>query len=171
MTKDGHRLTGVLAGLTVILTGSPIAFGIALFMGVTAPDTLEVSYRNKAAYNGYSRILPHRTITHWAPLWLLFMVALWWFTPFEGYRLSEGVTTILYSVCYGYIVGALLHIFCDAGTPMGVPIWQPFGKRYSFGLYKTGGAEWRMITIVALLCLAWFAVNPYLRDILYYWHI
>lgn len=149
MTRKGHKITGVALAAVFFAMGLPAA-AVAAFFGSTAPDTLEISYRSPTAYRGYARVIPHRTITHWLPLW---MVILGLVVSLDKGYLSLGFPYEQWVIqaCYGYITGVVMHLVCDMGTPMGIPVWRPFGRRFSLNLYKTGQGELKMIVPVVLV--------------------
>lgn len=95
-----------------------LAMSIGIILGATAPDWLEVPL-----WVGSARLslIPHRWITHWVALWVIFLaVAL-----FEAVR-SHSATSL--GLC-GFAAGGLLHCALDATTPMGVPILNPFERK------------------------------------------
>jgi membrane-bound metal-dependent hydrolase YbcI (DUF457 family) len=140
MMKATHTLSGAimaqgyLAWLDLPLDPAyitnPKALAIAIpavaasLVGSTFPD---IDIRLK--------LFGHRTVTHWFPPFLLAAIIGWiFFIP----------SLFLFSGA------ALLHIFLDAFTKMGVPVFSPFGTRYGFRLIATGGAS-EMFVILALM--------------------
>ena len=126
MTGTGHRLTGIgaafiaaallrMAGATEVeqLVGAVIAGSTPRI-----PDWIEISTFRNGVRTG--TVIPHRTITHWPPLWLFIA---WYAHGFGGLIAAGGV---------GVTVGALTHILGDAPNPMGIP-WIFPHKRIVFG--------------------------------------
>jgi len=65
--------------------------------------------------------VPHRTITHTWWVWVLAWIVGWHLL--HQYHL-------VFSLFSGFCAGALFHILADAMTPMGVPVLNPFGRRW-----------------------------------------
>jgi membrane-bound metal-dependent hydrolase YbcI (DUF457 family) len=95
-------------------------------------------------------LLPHRSISHWPPIWVaIIAAALFW--------LPAPIDTLIAGVAFG----ALLHLLIDLGSPMGVPWVFPTRKR-SFGdrrpgrrpyVYRTGTLEeWRILAPIVAGC-------------------
>jgi membrane-bound metal-dependent hydrolase YbcI (DUF457 family) len=124
-----------------------------LIAGASLPDQIE-GVIGFDALGGRHSILPHRSISHWPPVWIaLGALALWLLpTPFS-------------TIVGGLAFGALLHLAIDIGSPMGIPILVPTRNR-SFGdrrpgyrpyVYRTGTLEeWRVLAPIA--CLAALAL-------------
>lgn len=152
MTGKGHRLTGIGAGffaaaLVHVLgynyTAEMIA-GLAAASSTTLPDWAEIYTYKKGVRTG--TLIPHRTVTHWPPLWLgLMYVAFHYLDPYPA--------AILLGVC----VGAMAHILADAPNPMGIPLLWPH-KRVSFfgGLWRSGEFEKSMTAIFTLAGLVFW---------------
>lgn len=136
---------------THILSGAILAQGYLAYLGlpmdpayIAHPKALAISLPSAAAcllgatfpdIDMKLKIFGHRTVTHWFPPYLLVALFGWFF-----------MTPCLVLFC----AAALLHIFLDAFTKMGVPMLTPFGSRRGFRLFATGGAA-EMLVIVALL--------------------
>jgi membrane-bound metal-dependent hydrolase YbcI (DUF457 family) len=147
MTKSGHLAVGGMTGLTVYsLTGS-YAIAIATLVGSIAPDALEMSMFNPFTGRGV-RLIPHRTITHWPILWGVALIFL-----FNTHFVGLALPTVLWNTLAGFCLGAITHLAMDIGTPMGIPLINPFGKRTSLNIYKTGREEWIPIGFSLALCL------------------
>lgn len=176
MKKQGHILIGLGGGVVSIAYGLPI-HALGFLLGSTAPDTLEMSYRKSGTPGDkpwhYGRIIPHRTITHWAPLWLALLALVHYSLPgyqyFHGLPLIGQVDIAFYVRHFleGYIIGCLLHIVADWTTPMGVPFWHPFGKRYSLRLCKTPAAQYSVVFLFCMGC--GLAVYPQLSPMIMEW--
>lgn len=146
MTGQGHRLTGVGAGFFAAALVHTLGFNytaellaaIAAASSTTLPDWLEIPIYKKGVRT--KTFIPHRTITHWPPLWLgLMYIAFTYLEPMYA-------ATVL-----GICVGALAHIVADAPNPMGVPWFWPH-KRVSIfgGLWRSGEFEKTMTFIFTL---------------------
>lgn len=165
MTRQGHQLTGVALGIVAVNVYAHLApphggwqtvLGCALvawaaFMGSTAPDALEIAWFRHGARHS---LIPHRTFTHWPALWITAICAdVFWVLPHQGLMLAAALGA--------YCAGAVLHLFMDAGTPMGIPLVLPTRRhRRSLNLYRSGqaGAETALVLIcfgLSLLSIAW----------------
>ncbi len=144
MTKQGHLLTGGTLAMA-LLPLEILTLSVGVFWGVTAPDYLEISYRNASSRNGWARVIPHRTLTHWPWLWLS-ILCIGWF----------GVTDPhLRMLLVGFSGGGFLHLLCDAMTLMGIPFWQPFGRRYSLKWFRTRSVgEVLAVLIISVVFIA-----------------
>lgn len=169
MTRQGHYLIGI-SGALVCFSSGYFLEGIGFFIGSNAPDTLECSYK-KAGERGdkvwhYGRLIAHRTLTHYWPLWLVLLYLCQAVLPQYSYLLVLSMGTIdviefAQPVLMGYLFGGLGHLVFDALTPMGIPLLMPYGKRYSLRLYRSRFAE-GLIGIVVLSFSFIFAVSRYL---------
>lgn len=143
MTGKGHRLTGIGAGFFAAALVHTLGFNytaevfaaLAAASSTTLPDWIEIPVHKKGMRAG--TLIPHRTITHWPPLWLGLMY-------FAFYYLEPYYAATLIGIC----VGAITHILADAPNPMGVPWFWPH-KRVSIlgGLWRSGQFE-KTITAV-----------------------
>lgn len=134
MTGTGHRWTGIgaafLAAAAARWAGLPevIAATVAL-VSCTVPDWTEIQ-----CFRGGVRVgtlIPHRTITHWPPLWLALL----------AWGCADG--TYVGAIAFGCAIGALTHILGDAPNPMGIP-WLFPHKRLRIGrkgLWRSGQHE------------------------------
>jgi membrane-bound metal-dependent hydrolase YbcI (DUF457 family) len=137
-----------LAAAVVRLSGmsefSELATALVAASSTTMPDWIEIPLYRGGTTVG--RLIPHRTITHWPPLWLLLI--------------SWGIhdASIIGAVVIGAAVGSLVHILGDAPNPMGIPWLLPhkrlrFGKK---GWWRSGQHEFLMILSFATVgFLAW----------------
>lgn len=163
MTRHGHIIVNACVSAVTLFVKGDILFSIGIFMAATAPDALEISYKDPKSYCGYSRLIEHRTITHWWPIWC----ALWLYaTPVAetvaGYaHLNADFLRHLVAIIHGLSIGALLHIFTDSLSPMGIPIVMPFRKyrKNLFLLYSTGKTEWRVIFPLSFVTLFWIVAQ------------
>jgi len=116
-----------------------ISMGILL--GARGPDRLELPVWDRRK-NVRRSLIPHRTLTHWPPLWLLIV----WF--FGGLReiASDILIYEISCVGFGFGLSGLLHLCMDVMTPMGIPLLKPFGQRTSLTVYKSSQvSEWCFI--------------------------
>jgi inner membrane protein len=110
-------ISPVIVSATPLFGGEAMVAAVGFVAAAKSPDWLEV------ARWGFGRrwsVLPHRTITHTWWVWLLAWGAAWfWLSPRHA----------LFAFVTGFCAGALWHILADAMTPMGVPVFNPFGRR------------------------------------------
>lgn len=150
MNGYGHHITGAITGITISVVAvryyeiGSFAAAAAVFggwVGGTLPDTLEGPAK--------ARFIPHRTITHWLPLWLaLLVVSL--LPPVS--QLPDMVRMAAYST----IGGALTHLLTDWPNPQGIPIKTPW-KRHSLGLWRSGENE--LLIIIIQICAGWIVAG------------
>lgn len=152
MTKNGHNIIGVSLAATLYCIDHNLWIAGGALLGATAPDALEMSYFDKLS-GRFKRVIPHRTITHSPWLWLGILYC----THHYSAVINSVTPFDLTFLIYGYIYGVASHLLADIGTPMGIPLLNPFGKRFSFNFYKTGSGEWRVLipTILAALGLSY----------------
>lgn len=152
MKGYGHHVTGAITGTTLAIAAikyydigsfSAAAAIMGGWIGGTLPDTLEGPAR--------ARIIPHRTITHWIPMWLAVLVSCW-FPPIS--TLPE----IGRMAVYGLVGGAITHLLTDWPNPLGIPIKTPW-KRHSLGLWRSGENE--LLIIVIQLFAGWLVVGGF----------
>lgn len=153
MTKTGHQIVGLSGALVAFTLGFPLE-AIGFFIGSNAPDTLEMSYKKSGMIGDmpwhYGRVFEHRTLTHWWLLWVLALVAVVVMAPRYHYPVTllsyqADLAIIGSALLTGYLLGGLGHLLADSATPMGIPIATPYGRRFSFKLYKTGATEWLVL--------------------------
>jgi len=114
------------------LAGADIVGVLGALAGSTLPD-LDIPLG-----------IPHRTITHWWPIYTGAGIAVK-FLP-TGY-LPPLVTDFVFWVC----VGSLLHIIEDSLTVGGIPVLGPFSKkRFSFMLTRTGGMLEYLVSLAVI---------------------
>lgn len=154
MTNTGHRLTGIGAAMVAYalteylsrkanLDSGMLSYvsAAAALSGANAPDWLEVASSNRAGLR--QSLIPHRTITHWLPLWLL---GLWW-----GVLHPSDISG---AFAVGFTLGGLTHLVMDWPNPMGIPVWVPW-RRVSGQLWRSGKREILLVLASWLLgCLA-----------------
>lgn len=178
MGRTGHHLTGLAAGLLVAAAGwhalGPVSLTAVPFgwSGGSSPDWLEIAHTEfSASRQKWVRVsvIPHRTITHWWPLWLAAaaLVAIW---PVHvpaihlfAARTIE-VNGILRMALAGFVAGGVMHLLMDVPNPTGIPILTPLARsRFGFGWWRSGNALEPLAGIV-MAALAgsvlWVVVNP-----------
>lgn len=145
MTGKGHKATGIgaafIAGALARWADLPELVACAMAAGsCTLPDWLEVPLYKKGMRTG--SLIPHRTITHWPPIWL---AVIWWATT--------QAQPIYGSVALGVAIGALTHILGDAPNPMGIPWVVPFKRNRigAKGLWRSG--EWELLIVLGYTAL------------------
>lgn len=132
MTEDGHRLTGIGAALLgAALAHAAGGYAVPAILlalpGATAPDWLE--WPRRTAGGSRTSVIPHRTLTHWVPLWLI--------AAGFGWAMAENPVA---SGLLGFAVGGLTHLAVDLPNPMGIPLWTPW-RRVSLRLWVSGSHE------------------------------
>jgi membrane-bound metal-dependent hydrolase YbcI (DUF457 family) len=146
MTGRGHALVGLgvglaAAGLARELGYFPVVSFVGAVAGSTAPDWLELPSKPSFFGHGGSRVIPHRTLTHWWPLWVLALIV--------AVHLSIPLAA---AWLLGFSLGGLSHILVDLPNPMGVPIWTPAASsRRSLKLWRSGQREFLIIAVFWLL--------------------
>jgi membrane-bound metal-dependent hydrolase YbcI (DUF457 family) len=146
MSRTGHIVVGASLAATLFSLDFHLFAIIGVMLGATGPDDLEMSYYNKSA-GRFDRVIPHRTITHSIWLWVLCLYCLITYSnQMMGYLTVYG-----YWFAIGYIYGAFSHLAADICTPTGIPLGNPFGKRFSLNIYKTGKGEWKVLMPVIAL--------------------
>jgi len=144
-------MSGDLANIDHPFFVALIASGILL--GARGPDRLEISSYNRRTKIRRS-VIPHRTLTHWPPLWVIMTVACW-------SVLDETQDILLYTVAsvgIGFCAASWLHLIMDIMTPSGIPLISPFGSRTSLNLYKSAlpgkimTGEWLCVLLFVALC-------------------
>lgn len=165
MNGVGHRLTSLaFGGLIVTMLGTghlvtpypdedtmliSIAWLAGILIGASAPDWMEIAIHRKD--RRYS-LIPHRTLTHWPPIWIAFAWYVW----------ELNLPWYVESIAFGFIASSLLHIATDALSKSGVPILLPFASfRMRIPLYSTGrlSESVALIAIIALFSAASFAIT------------
>jgi inner membrane protein len=168
MTGKGHLLTGAIFSFasfkfTNSIGGLGIVTALFTIFGSTAPDWLEIR-------KGTNTLIPHRTITHWLPIWIIiFIYALSQFNP-TLINFIKNINTDLYNIIsfklnlivssaiLGFSIGGLLHLLFDFPNPMGIPIFTPV-HRISLNLWNSGEKEYLIITLTVLFVLYYFDIH------------
>ncbi|MBN6740612.1 metal-dependent hydrolase [Acidithiobacillus sp. MC6.1] len=172
MGKTGHQLTGLAAGLLTAaacwhLWGSAALVAIPTgIIGGTAPDWLEVAHAEYSqARQQWVRVsvIPHRTVTHWWPLWVLALAAATTLsfpttTTYHLFSLRLDPDQFLMPTCMGFVAGGLMHLLMDLPNPTGIPIVTPFSRsRKSLHLWRSGN-HWEPVAGLAMAGLAGFVL-------------
>ncbi len=174
MGRTGHHLTGLAAGCLAAcaLWGSCAQWSLLAitggYIGGTAPDWMEIAHAEYSAkYRRWMRksVIPHRTITHWWPVWALFLAGGLELKRFPGQMaFFAGILLI------GFAAGGWMHLLMDIPNPTGIPIKTPYAKsRFGFGWWKSGNAlepMAGMVMVGASAFLLWILTN-HLQGIAY----
>ncbi len=156
MTGRGHLATGFALSFATFYFSKEVGAiswlaTIFVIIGSTAPDWLEIR-------SGEYTMIPHRTITHWLPLWVFgFLTAIYSLSPYyfsifdymtflDSFILGE----IAASCLLGFSIGGLLHLLFDLPNPMGIPVLTPI-HRFSLKLWNSGSMEFPIVIFV-LIC-------------------
>jgi len=155
MSPRGHYLTAIGVGIAssvawARLSGpadGPGGLGLAALMGgflagARAPDVLEI-----ATFVGGERasVIPHRTLTHWIPLWVLALYA--------AFLVCTETQAALWlrALVAGFVAAGALHVLMDFFTPTGVPLLLPVPRaRVRMPLYHTGKFGEELVVLVFL---------------------
>lgn len=159
MGRTGHRLTGIAAGCLAACAFWQSNGALSLvsipagYFGGTAPDWLEIAHAEYSTkYQRWMRksVIPHRTITHWWPVWgaasaLLVIWPLQGLHPGMGLHSGIGSPAAVWAIARmagtGFVAGAWMHLFMDIPNPTGIPILSPRARsRFGFGWWKSGNA-------------------------------
>lgn len=156
VTNTGHRLTGIGAAMLSYALSEFLSKKLKLDLGMlnyvcaaaalsgaNAPDWLEVATRTVDGQR--KSLIPHRTITHWLPLWI---AGLAW----GIFNVGTGVSSFV----IGFTIGGLMHLAMDWPNPMGIPIWVPW-RRVSGRLWKSGKRE--ILLVLGSWGLGWGAIQ------------
>jgi membrane-bound metal-dependent hydrolase YbcI (DUF457 family) len=145
-------MSGNLASIDHSAFVTLVALGMLL--GARGPDRLEVPSFNRRTQTRRS-VIPHRTLTHWPPLWVaMTAICLLTLVSTHDFLLYE-----ITSVGFGFCAAGWLHLAMDIMTPSGIPLVMPFGSRFSFNLYKTSQpGEWLCILLFVVGCQFFFVV-------------
>jgi len=168
MTHKWHRLTSMALGacLTIAVYARELPnpypylrlemvgalFMLGIIIGSSAPDWMEKISARPGRWHVSIPLFPHRTLTHWSPLWIAALFEIW----------SAAWPWSLRMFALGFVISGLFHVLMDAFSVQGVPaIHSPMGRyRMKFPLYTTGRLSepfWGMAVIAAMISsLVWF---------------
>jgi membrane-bound metal-dependent hydrolase YbcI (DUF457 family) len=150
-------MTGIAAGLIsgwILFTlGYPewsiAVAGFSGYFGGTAPDWLEISHAERQGSGSWQRksVIPHRTITHWFPVWLALVIL-----DYYVFKYSY----ILYGdILAGFVAGGWMHLLMDIPNSTGIPIATPLAKsRISLRWWKSGNAAEPVLSTVFVILVA-----------------
>lgn len=140
-----HLTMGVGAGLLMAAglhmlgqaDGDSAVAIVASSIGSIMPDRLEIArWREEGWLFNKRKVrkswIPHRTFTHWPVFWIV--VSMVGVSIFSDVKLQVAIISLS--------LGALVHIFGDAMTPMGVPLLNPLGRKYSLRWVRSVVSEW-----------------------------
>lgn len=135
-----------------IITG-----GVAILAGAHAPDVLGAIIGSTVPDIDIRLGIPHRTWTHWAPLYAISLGILSMVSPnvFPSFSALSAVDFSTKNFFMWILIGALLHLLEDLPTTSGIPLLSPIGdfdqkgsgflkalrtgQRWTLGLTRTGG--------------------------------
>lgn len=174
MTGKGHFAAGIIFSIyafdfTNNLGGHALTSSLFCILGGNAPDYLEIrskvyrDIKNPKRCTGTKTLIPHRTITHWLPIWMILFlfsvinidpsfINLNIVQPFIISNESNTLSNILFSALLGYSIGGLVHLMVDLPNPMGIPILTP-KKRFSLNLWRSGKMEPLILTVLLVFVL------------------
>lgn len=170
MSKTGHQLVGIaLAALAAAFCrhlGYGLVPGIAAastaFAGSTAPDWMEISKAiPRPQHPGMwmrKSVIPHRTVTHWALAWAVFLV--WALLSLPNVT-ADLVAQTWHAAAFGFALGGIGHLICDIPNPTGIPVLLPTAEaRISLRWWRSGSmVEWlEILAFWALGGLAWMTI-------------
>ena len=131
MSKGGHTLLAAAIGGALVLAGRDLTLlGLATAAAGRLPDAVEIVTGFGPNGERYS-IIPHRTVSHSPYLWLALLGA--------GLMIARGGFVPIGHTIAGIGLGAVVHLVIDLLSPAGVPLGNPFGRRTSFGPFRSGG--------------------------------
>lgn len=172
MSKIDHQLVGVSMGFLIFIYLESLGYGIfarvgaalLAFWGATAPDWLEIAHAERGPSGKWQRVsvIPHRTFTHWLPLWVVPIILIVWFIPTHAQILAHAGRADAMALLLGFLLGGFSHLICDIPNPTGVPILSPSAKhRVSLRLWKSGSAfEWIEILVFwGVTAGVWFVLS------------
>jgi len=136
MTWKNHRITAL--ALAYAATGG-IVFSFFAALSSTLPDRFAGNVEN------------HRTITHF---WLVPVAAMVFLIT-----ISRQADIKPYSILLAAIFGYSAHIFTDALSKGGIPVFGPWGEKYGLGLYITGTSSETLSTVGLVLISICLAMN------------
>lgn len=130
MFKHGHTLVGMGVAIGLAATQSNIFDQLLIvagsLMGASAPDWMEISQARRVDGRWVrTSVIPHRTITHWVPPWVLVLMLAW----FDDAALAPFVV--------GFAASGLAHLLGDLPNPSGIRVLNPW-KATSLRWWKSG---------------------------------
>lgn len=141
MTTAGHHASGAIVALAAAgcfwsndAGVAVLALLLGIYFGATVPDWIEHPLLPVSM-----RLVPHRTLTHWWPIWIALIVI--------AHVAMHGA---LEAFVTGTAIGSLLHIACDATTPMGIPLTVPWRRVEVPGAGAGFLHEWACLAVLAV---------------------
>jgi len=136
---QNHKL--VTFSMTYAMTGT-LASATMAMIGSVLPDVLEMG-----------GVFKHRTVTHLVVGWMVLSMFCWHLMRINGYA------SIPLYLTFFLIYGASMHVLQDSLSVGGVPLWNPYGRCFGFGLYRTRTISEEITAwgIIALCCA--FSLN------------
>ncbi|EGQ60368.1 hypothetical protein GGI1_00005, partial [Acidithiobacillus sp. GGI-221] len=140
--------------------------------GGSAPDWLEIAHAEfLSPRQKWVRVsvIPHRTITHWWPLWLVpALLVTVWPVHVPAVHLFASTTLaiggVLRMTLAGFSAGGVMHLLMDVPNPTGIPILTPMARsRWSLRWWKSGNALEPLagLAMAGVACaILWLVVNP-----------
>lgn len=149
LVSHAHGLAAPIGADLVGQISIAVGAGIAVAGGLAADIDHPASFVGRRLWfvsEPLSAVIGHRGLTHSLIGAALAMALLW------RYRMpSDGGLDILAPATVGY----LTHIFCDALTRPGVPLYYPSRRLYGLNLFTTGSwVEMLLDLVVALVALS-----------------
>jgi len=152
MTRTTHLMSGMVLVEAIVATHVPASIGLgglahpavigalspaagAALIGSIFPD-IDMLFGPRDGWNDF-----HRTLFHWPPLYIAAGLFLY-------FALSPAMIW--------FAIGCFLHLFLDALTKMGIPVWTPFGKKEGLKLVGTG--KLGEVPVYVALCAAFFGI-------------
>lgn len=173
-----HVATSVAASLAIMqVTDSKLALPTlaGIVVGSLLPDIDEprsyVGSRSLGTANVVKGIFGHRGFTHSILAFLFMLFPLYWMLHIQSYVVAwdslfhyeqvqnelTGFKHILFLGWYGIAFGYLLHILEDMCSVSGVPLFYPLNKKIKIPIYRTGSAVEKLIFLVAVGYIIYFA--------------
>ena len=143
MKWRNHKL--VTLCVVYSMTGDVVPTAAAV-VGSVLPDLLEFRIGKDSA-----GLIPHRTITHYPPIWIAAFASLWLM-----YQSTGSASWIIYAGMFA-VLGGLLHLAEDALSKGGIPFFSPYGKPHGAGVYKVGTTSEEALAfglVFFFLCIA-----------------
>lgn len=149
-SAEAHRAIGWAAGVAaaalVIEAGAAgplywhaLAALVAGRVGGVFPDRFEEAWWTRKRI----QLIPHRTWTHIAALWIALLVGAYHFIGLQPWA----------PIAFGFALGGVSHLAADLPNPQGIPLlWK---KRTSLDLWKSGRAD-TLVAGAAWALALWF---------------
>ncbi|WP_347990225.1 metal-dependent hydrolase [Methylomonas sp. AM2-LC] len=127
-------------------SGALLMIALGIVAGSRGPDRLEIPSFNPKTKERRS-LIPHRTLTHWPFFWFaISILVITIFLSFDGLLIRSIILSMI-----GFVIACWLHLALDILTPAGIPLLNPFGRRVTFNVYKSGSSSEILIVLVIIL--------------------